>query len=256
MTIDKAKTYFWLLLDVFLAVFIISLIFVGIPALDNFSKSLSAARTITLSAEGKVIVVPDTAVISFSVISEGNNPESLVEDNNQKISSVIQFVKSKGIDSKDIKTINYNLYPKYENDEKTNRSFISGYNLTQTINLKIRDLKKVAEIIGGLTPLGINKIEGPIFIVDDPEKFLREARADAFSKIKNKAEEISLETGVKFGQIINIYEYPSSPIGPVFYKNMESQLGGIGGFSRPPLPTIEPGSEELKVQLNIVYALK
>lgn len=254
MNTDKAKTYFWLLLDVFLIVFIVGLIFVGIPALKNFSDSLGPAKTITLSAEGKITVVPDVAIISFSVISEGDNPELLAKDSDQKMSSVIEFVKSKGIDSKDIKTTNYSLIPRYETDKKTRRTFISGYSLTQTVRLKIRDLKKIAEIMGGLVPLGINQIEGPNFIIDNPEKFLREARADAFSKIEAKAKEISAETKVKLGQIVNIYEYlgGSSPI--PYYRSSESQL--TGGALKTYFPTIEPGSEELKVQLNVTYALE
>lgn len=252
MTIDKAKIYFWLLLDVFLVVLIAGLTLVGLPTIDNFRKSLNPARTITLSAEGKTTVAPDVAIISFSVVSEGNNPEEIAKDNNQKMSSVIDFVKSKGIDGKDIKTTNYNLFPKYESDEKNRQTFISGYNLTQTISLKIRDLNKVAEIVGGLVPLGINKIEGPIFVVDDPEKFLKEARADAFSKIKTKAREISAETGIKLGQIISIYEY-RNPI--TYYQGIEGQSARIETL-KIPAPTIEPGSEELKIQLNVVYALK
>src|SRR4030042_2540396 len=99
----------------------------------KYTNSLMPARTVSVSAEGKVTVSPDIAKLSFSVVSEGKNPETLAESNNKKMNAAIDFVKSKGIEEKDVKTTDYNLSPRYAYDEDTRRSFISGYTLTQTV---------------------------------------------------------------------------------------------------------------------------
>ena len=95
------------------------------------------------------MVSPDVATLSFSVVSEGADPEKLQNDNTDKINKALDFVKSEGVESKDIKTAGYNLSPRYKYDQKTGRSSIDGYTLPQTVIVKIRDLSKVG-------PLGRN----------------------------------------------------------------------------------------------------
>lgn len=251
MNSDKTKTYFWGLLNLFLVAAIINLVFFVMPAIKKFGESFSPARTTVISAEGKTIVSPDIANLSFSVASEGKDPKSLADNNNKKISAAIDFVKSKGVDAKDIKTTNYNLTPVYEYDKDSRRTFISGYNLTQTVTVKVRDLTKVAEIIGGLPPLGINQLGGISFSIDDPEKFLGEARAEAFVRIRVKAEDVVKNSGLRLGKIVNVSENQNSPV--PYYRALGS---AISGADSAVAPTIEPGTQELKVQLSVTYALE
>ncbi len=55
------------------------------------------SRTMTVCGEGKTTAAPDLAEISFSVVTQGQNPSTLSDNNNQKMSAVLQFVKSQGI---------------------------------------------------------------------------------------------------------------------------------------------------------------
>ena len=159
---EKAKKYFWILLDVLILGAVVNLVFFVMPAVNRYGRSLVASRTMFVSAEGKTFVTPDIAESSFSVVSRGKNPDELSDANNQKVVAVVDFLKSAGLDGKDIKTTSYNLSPDYQYDPQTQRNFITGYTMTQTVSVKIRDLKKVAGIIGGLTPLGVNQIGGII----------------------------------------------------------------------------------------------
>ena len=235
----------------FLMLIIIYSLFWG-PA-KKLGDSLFPIRTFSVSAEGKVTVSPDIAKISFSVVSEGANPKTITDENNKKINTAISFVKSQGIDEKDIKTTQYNLSPRHEYDEKTKKTFISGYILTQAVLVKVRDLNKTAEILGGLPNLGINQIGAISFEIDEPEKFLTEARDKAFEKAKKKAEEMAGKNGVKLGKVINFYEYQgySQPI----YRGLEMMSKGSGD-SFASAPQIQPGTEEVSVQVNITYEIK
>ncbi|MDP3014960.1 MAG: SIMPL domain-containing protein [bacterium] len=220
----------------------------------KFGDSLFPTRTFLVSAEGKVMVSPDIAKISFSVISEGINPKTIAEENNKKMNSAIDFIKSQGIDEKDIKTTQYNLSPRYEYDEKTKKTFISGYTLTQNVLVKIRDLSKVAEVLGGLPELGINQIGQVSFEIDEPEKYLAEARDKAFDKANIKAKEMSGKNNVQLGRVINFLEWGSTP--RPYYENLRAL--GMGGEAAAPqaLPQIQPGTEEVIVQVNITYEIK
>ncbi len=247
---SKLKNIFIVIFFVFLMAVVVYSIFFG-PA-KKYADSLMPAKTITVSAEGKTTVSPDVAKLSFSVISEGSDPTALADDNNQKMKAAIDFIKAQGVEEKDVKTTNYNLSPKYEYDEETRKTFISGYALTQTISVKIRDLDKTADILAGLPSLGINQIGSISFDIDEPEKYLSDARSQAFDKAREKAVSMAEKNGVKIVRVINFYEYQ-----PVSYYGTKA-VSGLGGAesSAPIVPQIEPGSQEVTIQVNVVYEIE
>lgn len=244
---DNIKNIFWILFDAVLAVAVV-LGLLAAAALWQYGKSVVPSRAIAVNAEGKVVVIPDIARVSFSAVSEGKDPAAIQTDNNKKINSAIEFVKTEGVDPKDIKTAGYDLSPRYEYDEKRRTSFISGYTLTQTVSLKIRDFSKIGKIIGALPGLGINQIGSLSFDVDDPDKFLNEARKEAFEKARAKADAMASYSGVKIRRVVNFSEYGGGYPVPLFAK---AEVFG-GAVSAP---TIEPGSQEVTVQVNVTYEI-
>lgn len=231
---------------------IVNLIFFVMPAVHSYGNSLMPTRTIAVSAEGTTTVTPDLAEASFSVVSKGKNPTDLADTNNTKMSAVIQFLKSEGLEDKDIATTAYDLSPNYKYDESTQRNYITGYTLTQTVSVEMRDFKKVAEIVGGLTPLGVNQIGSVNFTVEEPEKFLAIARAQALQRAEAKAAEMAAENGLRLGEILNIGEYQTAPVS--YYESARGYSGAAPAAVTP--PTIEPGTQKISDQVSITYELK
>lgn len=251
MDTEKAKNYFWPFLNLFILALVVNLVFFVMPAIRKYSKSFPPTRTITVSAEGESIATPDVAETSFSVLSRGVDPQELADMNNRKMNDVVEFVKSQGIGEADIKTVGYSLNPDYRYDPDTGQSSITGYTLTQTVRVKIRDLGKTAALLAGLTPRGVNQIGGISFIVDDPEQALAEARSDGFRKARVKAEAMAAQNGVKLGRVISINEYQG---GVPYYG--EARAFGVGGDGGITPPKIEPGTQDVSVQVSVTYELK
>src|SRR6202167_2321428 len=113
---DKSKMYFWDVLALLVLVLIVNLIFFVMPLIANLKGSFTPARTITVTAQGMTTATPDEADISFSVVSQGANPQSLSDNNNTKMNAVLQFVSSQGIASSDIATTGYDLEPQYSSN--------------------------------------------------------------------------------------------------------------------------------------------
>jgi uncharacterized protein YggE len=247
--------WFWLLLDVLIAAAIVNVLFFVMPAVGKWGRSFMPVRTIAVSAEGKTLAAPDIAELSFSVISQGKNPDDLSDVNNQKMNAVTKFVKGEKIAEADIKTTSYSLQPNYQYDRTTQRNFVTGYTLTQTVTIKVRDLLKVAKIIAGLTPLGVNQIGGVNFTIENPEQFLSEARKDAFTKAEIKAREIAAEAGVALGRVITASEYQQGPI-PYYAMAEKVGFGGAGPVAAPVAPTIEPGTTEVKLNVSVTYEIR
>ena len=251
---QKIKIRLNQVLVVFFAVLVIAIVYSLIwgPA-AKFAESFVPSRTFSVNAEGKVVVSPDIAKLSFSVVSEGPDPEKLADENNKKMNEAIAFVKEQGIEEKDVKTTQYNLSPRYSYDRQTGKSYIYSYELTQTIFVKIRDFAKIGKILAGLPEYGINQISSISFEVDEPENYLAEARTEAFQKAKEKADKMAKDARVKLGRIINFGEYQGGTV-PRY------EALGIGGGetlakSITP-PSIEPGSQEITVQVTVTYEIR
>lgn len=219
----------------------------------KWGNSLYPSRSITVNAEGKTTVSPDIAKLSFSVISEGNSPTKLEADNAKKVSAAVDYIKSQGIDDKDIQTSSYDLSPKYVYSDITKKNYIDGYNMTQTTSVKVRNLNKVADILGGLSENGVNQIGSVTFTVDDPDKYLDKARADAFNKATDKAKLMAKTNHVRIVRVINFYESQGSPIP---YYDAGKGGAALRMETASIAPNIQTGSSDLTVQVSVTYEIE
>lgn len=251
--LEQHKAWFWVILNVVLVLVGLFVIVSG-KAIWWQSAAMAPARTISVAADAKVSIVPDIATLSFSVVSQGADPVKLQTDNNTKVNDAIDFVKAQGVDDKDVKTSDYNLSPNYVWNQKTSRSTIDGYTLNQTVTVKVRDLKKVSVILGGLPSKGINQIGGVNFSVDDQDKYLNLAREEAFAKARAKAKEMAKYSGAHIGRVVTFSENGGGYPYPMYYAK-EMSVGMGGDAQVPPAPNIQPGSQEVTVNVNVVYEI-
>ncbi|MDP3764070.1 MAG: SIMPL domain-containing protein [bacterium] len=207
-------------------------------------------KTITVNAEGEVTVTPDTAKISISVVTDGKTADAVQKNNTENMNKVIDYVKGLGVEAKDIKTTYYNLYPRY--DYVNGRQVPAGFSASQSAEIKVRDLKKVGEIVTGTVARGANQVQGIDFFVDEPEKFKAEARKMAFDKAKIKAKEMAKLAGVRLGRVATFSEsYNGQP--PIFYEKAYGIGAGIGGGG---VPDIQSGSQEVAVNVSVVFEIR
>jgi len=212
------------------------------------SKSKLGPRTFSVVGEGKEVITPKIAEINIGVITEGQDLQILQKENSEKMNRIIKFLKEKGIDEKDIQTENYSIVPKYDYQKSPYK--IVGYDINQNLKVKIRDLTKVGDILSQAVNYGANNVYGPNFTVDDKEFYLEKARDKAIKNAKEKAEKISKTAGFRLGKIISLTEVSPYETYPMFSKEMSGIGGGNGQVQ------IQPGNQEIKVQVNIVFEIR
>ena len=247
---DKSKMYFWDVLALFLLVVTLGILFFGLPFIAHWGGSFTPARTITVTAQGKTTATPDEADISFSVIAQGANPATLSNTSNQKMNSVMSFIASEGIVTSDITTVNYNLQPNYQYDKNGNQIGVLDYTLTQTVEVKIRDLTKTAAVLGGLAPLGVDNISNVDFTFQNPDEFIALAREDALSKAKSEAQSMASEANASLGDVLTITESSYVP-GPLPVYAMAESTGAMNAST----PSISPGTQDVTDEVTATYAL-
>lgn len=257
---DRLKNYFWLGATVAL----FASAYAMVSYVGTFARVSEPAsyRSFAVSGSGKAVAVPDVAEFTFSVITQGGkNVADLQKQNTEKVNKVIDFIKKNGVEPKDIKTESYNLDPQYQyfncfaNGQPCPPPEIVGYNVTQTVSVKARDFAKTGDLLAGAVQNGANSVSSLNFTVDDPTKLENEARAEAISKAKDKAQDIAKAGGFRLGRLLEISEGGSYP-GPMPVLRFDEKAGYGGGLGAVPAPTIEPGSHEVRVEVSLRYEIE
>jgi len=224
----------------------------------------------TIDVEGfaEVTAVPDIGAFSFTVEAEAPDVAAAQEISGDKINDIMSYLKSEGeVDEKDIKTMGYNAYPRYEyrrvdceRQYCDNERVLTGYVVTQNVQVKVRDTGKAGELIGGVGSRGATNMSGLSFEVDDLDALKEEARLLATTDAKEKAKRLAKELEVKLGDIVNFYDgasgddyYPSAPY--AVRSMMEDSMGG--GFEEKNFaPEIAVGEDTITAHVTITYQLK
>lgn len=244
-------------LAVILALFL--LVFAAFWYVAVYSRSILPERTFAVTGEGEVVTVPDVAEFTYITVTEGElDLDVLQEANAGKINKANSFVKESGVDEKDIKTTSYSITPRYQyyrcdllaNGEPCPPREIVGYAVRQSVSVKVRDFSVVGDILSGVVERGVNSISGLSFSIDDLTEARNEARKEAMKKARDKAKAIAKAGGFGVGRLISVRENNTSPYQPVFRADFaEASVGGG-------VPSVEPGSEEVRVNVTLTYEIR
>ncbi|MFZ3054718.1 MAG: SIMPL domain-containing protein [Minisyncoccales bacterium] len=209
---------------------------------------------ISVTGTGEVYVTPDIGLVDMSVVSKSIEVSTATTESSEKMNKIIEYLKGNNVEEKDIKTTSFNISPVYSWEDKTGKRILDGYEVTQTIEVKIRDLAKVGDIISNATDLGANNISSLSFTVDDDEKVKEEAKELAIKDAREKAKNLEKSLGVHLVKIVNfsegtypVYSYDQS------YKSMSATgLSLESSIS----PTIQTGQNKVTSTVTITYSVR
>ncbi len=214
--------------------------------------NLQNQNQITVAGEGKVYAVPDIATVTLGIETNGNSVSEITQKNVSAMNKIIQELKNLGIEDKDLQTTQYSVSPQYNWTQKEGR-IPDGYTISQNIEVKIRDFNKISNILTVGTENGANIVNSLQFEIDDAEQFKANARAKAIAQAKEKARVLAEQSGIKLGDIINVYE--NSYYSPV--SSYSTKAVGMGGAVEDSVsPQIQTGEQEIRATVNLVYKIK
>lgn len=222
------------------------------------ASGILGSNGITFSATASVKAKPDVANFFITVREEANDNVSAQQKMTDKSNKAIEFLEKEGIDKKDIKTNNYNTYPKYSSSNiicikapcEPAKSVITGYEAIQNISFKIRDISKSGDIVTKLAALQVNDVQGPNFAVEDKSAAEAEARSAAIKEAKEKAQKTAKELGVTLGKITAFSDNASS-----YQPYMMASARGFTA-KESSAPNMETGEQEVSVAVSITYEIR
>ncbi len=210
--------------------------------------------TITVQGQGKINAVPDIATLNFGVQTDRQKTADVaMQMLTERMTKVIESIKSAGVEEKDITTQYLSLNPSYDWNE--GKRIDQGFEASQSLMVKVRDLQKISAVLDAAVKAGANQAGSVGFTIDDPEQLKEQARAKAIEDAEMKAKKLASDLGIRMGKLQGFWEDQSYNGGPMMrVEAMDSGAGGYGGGGTmaPPVPA---GEQEVLVNVNLTYKI-
>jgi uncharacterized protein YggE len=247
-----------------LAILALFLLAQTIATAQNFGRPSSPATdTITVSGDGQAALAPDIARVSFTVENTASAVADAQSATTKQANDAIAFIKARGIADKDVKTLSYNINPQYSYPTPctggpdvvcpmyVGSPKITGYQVSESIQVTVRDLATVGAFLGGLGKLEVQNVSGPDFTLDDTTVGYSAARADAITKAQAQAKLLASQLGVHLGKIVNFSESSGGQAYPMYASGM-----GMADSKSAPTPIVPTGQNTYTTSVSITYEIR
>ncbi|MEO1749254.1 MAG: SIMPL domain-containing protein, partial [Pseudomonadota bacterium] len=185
-------------------------------------------------------------------LRQAETARGALDANNQAMQRVLAAMGEEGIEERDLQTSNFNIQPRYERPKSNSGTrqdpVIIGYDVSNTLTVRVRDLTSLGRVLDKSVSLGVNNGGNVRFTNDDPSEAIEQARINAMQAAMRKADVLTSTAGVALGNILEINERGSTiqpqPIARA--TTFEASAAAV------PIAT---GENSYSVTVNIVYAL-
>lgn len=211
--------------------------------------------TITVSGNGEARATPDMAVVTLSVTKQEKTARESLDTNNKAMTAVLEALKADGIENRDLQTSGFTIQPVYNYSQNSDGSQkppeLVGYQTTNSLTVRLRDISKAGALIDKSVTLGINQGGDIRFVNDNTDAVMKEAREKAMKDAIAKARELTAAAGVEIGRLVDISESVSNPM-PMPIAMMAAPKEAAGDRMVP----MAPGENAYNVTVNVTFAIK
>ena len=128
------------------------------------------------------------------------------------------------------------------------KNVLTGYNVSESITVKIRDLSTAGTILSGIGEFGVTNVSGLSFTEDNVDTLTKQAEQKAISDAKTNASALAKNLGVKIIRLVS-YSNQESPM-PVMY----AMASGVN--SKAAVPEISAGQNKITANVTLVYEVR
>jgi len=220
------------------------------PAAAQDAGSAGPLRSIIVSGVGEAARKPDMATLSIGVESEGATAAEALRRNSAQMDQTIKALREAGVAEKDLQTAQISVGARYDYSQDGKPPRIIGYQATNTLVAKMRDIGKAGAVIDKAVGVGANRLDSIAFGFADPKPVLNDARRAAVADARDKARLYADAAGVKLGRLMSISDSFSSAPGP--FPVMARMEMATDAKAAP----IAPGETTLSASVTLVYAIE
>ena len=243
----------------------------GSRSVGQWPEARSGDSTgIWVNGTGKATGAPDLGVLEVGVEALATTASEARDMAAKAINATVSMLKANDIRDKDLQTSQFRINPQYNMQEISRctdgleeegngtecrtefERVLIGYQVTNTLTVKVRNLESMSSIIDGATEIAGNlvRINAVDFTIEDTEPLLKVAREEAIADLLDKANSMATLSGVKLGKLVFLIELEGSS--PQAFARMEAADFGFGG-NQP--TSILAGELDVNVNVQGVFAI-
>ncbi len=204
----------------------------------------AADRSVTVSGEASIGAAPDGAVVRIGVSTQANTAREASSANAEKMTAVVAALKDAAIADKDVQTAWLSLQPQYSSGTPSAPHLV-GFRANNQLSVKVHDVKALPNLLDKAITAGATEVSGIDFVVFDESKLLDQAREQAVTDARRKAELYVKATGAHLGPVISIVEDNAGSMPP-------RPMAAVRAAAVP----VMAGEETLRLKVTVVYALE
>lgn len=220
----------------------------SVSAQDATPAATGTMATVTVSGVGAVTVAPDTASVQLGVTVTQDTLTTAQAEASTQMAGIIEALKAAGVEEKDIQTSSYYVSIVQNYDSNGNPTEVSSFQVQNMVNVIVRDIAMVGDVLDGSVAAGANTIYGVSFYVENSDAAASQARELAVADAQQRAQELAAAAGMTLGPVVSITEGFSS--GPIYGRGDAEMAGGPA-----PSSPIQVGSSVIQVDITVVYQL-
>jgi uncharacterized protein YggE len=205
---------------------------------------------ITVCGEGKATTTPDQAQIDAGVQASAPRAADARTQAAKAMNAVLAALKANGVGDQDIQTTYFSIEPQYSYDNGPPQQ--TGYSVTNTVTATIRNVSSVGNVVDAVTQAGGDnvQIDNIAFSRGDPSQAQAEAQQNALADAHAQAQRIASAAGASLGAPLSIQVGSCGQ--QVQPYNGQYAAASAAGPSTP----IQPGQQQVTVNVQVVYALR
>ena len=214
--------------------------------------STTPEHTISVSGTGTVTLKPDVADLHLGVLITRQTVKAAQADAASAMTKVIAALKALGIADKDIQTSNVSLQPAYDYSSNSNPPRITGFHMSNSVTVTVRDLAKLGDAIDNGLAAGATSLDGVNFRVDDETAAEAQARQAAMAEAKSKAQTLATAAGVSISGVASISETSAPMPYPIMYSGGAPAAAVDGSKVATP---IQAGTTDVTITVAVTYLI-
>ncbi len=210
------------------------------------NKKGSLESSISVSGTGKASVVPDQVVLTLGVVTQDPTAVVAKTDNDKAIASVLKYLQSLKIESKNIQTQVVSLDKRQDYQTKE-----FSYVASQDIVVNLMDVGVYETLIAGVMNQGVNSISNVTFKTSKTSELEKQTRILAVENARTKAEQYANALGQELGKAITVQEQGQGGTFPVARANFVMKMEDDSADQ-----TLAVGEIQVVSSVSITFELK
>ena len=214
-------------------------------------EAASPSQTVSINGSGVIYLSPDVATINLGVATEAADVQAATAESSQVIEKIKQVLEKYGVAPADVQTTNFSVYPMSDYGIDLESASVR-YRVDNSVNVTVRELESLGEILDAVIAAGANSIYGIQFGLSDSEAAYTQAMEIAVLNAQERADALATAAGAKLGPIQTISTYYGNGGTPIYMAADSARPQGGGGSDVP----VSTGALEVRVEVNVSYGLE